>query len=252
MKINTRLVYCFCLISSFCVLAQDKAKKEKPEKVFTKSYGITTATNTSLFGGVTYRITKSARSKIFGKGTNHYLNAELVNLKHPKEKSMNTVTSSRLTYGKINYFFVLRPEYGREVILFKRKDGEGLGMNGIIAIGPSIGIQKPYYIIWDDGVRDTDNQSVPFDPVSYADDNRILGADNVYKGLFESKFNMGLHLKTALSLDISTFRENASGVELGFITELFSKRPEIMAYSKSPSFSISSYLTLYFGSKKTK
>jgi hypothetical protein len=63
---------------------------------------------------------------------------------------------------------------------------------------------------------------------------------------------MGVHLKTALAFDISTFRENASGIELGVITEVFGKRPEIMVYSKSPSFYLSGYLTLYFGSKKTK
>ncbi len=252
MRFKTYILSAFLLGLGLSTFAQEKAKKPKTDKVSTKSYGVLTATNTSLIGGAAYRITKSSSNKLFGKATNHYLNVELVNFRHPKEVAKNTIANNRLTYGKVNYFFVLRPEYGKELLLFKRNDGEGVGLNGIIAFGPSIGIQKPYYIRWDDNVKGSDILSVPFNIVQYSDENRILGADNIYKGILESKINMGVHIKTALAFDISTFRENASGIELGLITEVFGKRPEIMVYSKSPSFFLSSYLTLYFGSKKTK
>ncbi len=240
---------------SFVGIGQNKTKKATkvvPTKVFTKSYGLITATNTSLLGGASFRITKTTNDLIFGKTSSHYFNAELVNFKNSKENSTQTSAGGRNTYGKLNYFFVFRPEYGREINLFKRNDSEGIGLNAIVAVGPSFGIQKPFYIIWDDGKQGGQKFSVPFNPVLYSDDSRIVGADAIYKGILESKIINGIHLKTALNFDISTFRENASGIEIGLNTEVFTRRPEIMAYSKSPSFYFAPYLTLYFGTKKSK
>ena len=66
------------------------------------------------------------------------------------------------------------------------------------------------------------------------------------------KFNPGLHAKVATNIDISTFNNNVTGVELGTLFEVFAKEPEILApkFSHNPQTFATLYLTLYFGNKK--
>jgi hypothetical protein len=66
------------------------------------------------------------------------------------------------------------------------------------------------------------------------------------------KFVPGVHAKIATNIDISTFNNNVTGVELGTLLEVFAKQPEILApkFSDNPQTFATLYLTLYFGNKK--
>lgn len=217
---------------------------EETYKTFT-SVGITTNTNSGILGGAVFRQSAALGSKMFGKNAYRYLALELVNVKHPKELStQDFVTGARLVYGKQNYLFVLRPEYGREIALFSRQDDEGISISGIIAAGPSLGFEKPYMVQYQDAGRVT---TEPFDPDRSGD---IIGAGSFFQGFGKSKVVPGLHIKTAMSFELSAFRDNVTGVEIGFIAEAFSRKITIMADAQNKAFFTSGYLTLYFGSKK--
>lgn len=218
---------------------------EETYKSFT-SVGITTNTNSGILGGAVFRQSSALGSKMFGKNAYRYLALELVNVKHPKELStQDFITGARLVYGKQNYLFVLRPEYGREIALFSRQDDEGISISGIIAAGPSLGFEKPYMVQYQgsDGRVTTE----PFDPNRPGD---IIGAGSFFQGFGKSKVVPGLHIKTAMSFELSAFRDNVTGVEVGFIAEAFSRKITIMADAQNKAFFTSGYLTLYFGSKK--
>lgn len=247
------------LLSVFVLLAvttsnyaQRRAKVEENEdtyKTFT-SFGVTTNTNSGILGGVVFRKSSAISSKLFDKTQYRYLAVELVNVKHPKELSQqDLITGSRFVYGKRNYLFALRPEYGREITLFNRHEDEGISISGIFAAGPSLGLEKPYMVQF----RGTDNRIVtrPLkiepnkDPYEDA-----IGAGSFFQGFGQMKIVPGVHIKTALSFELSAFRENVTGVEIGFIAEAYTRKVDIMTIADNRSFYTSGYITLYFGSKK--
>lgn len=213
------------------------------------SIGVTTNTNSGILGGLVARHSQSLSGTLFGKQQFRYLALELVNVKHPKElSSQNFVTGSRFTYGKQNYLFVLRPEYGRELMFFNRHSDEGISISGILAAGPSIGLEKPYVIQFQR--RPGVIVSEPYDPVKHAQTELIIGSGSFFQGFDKTKLVPGLHLKTALSFELSAFRDNMTGLEIGFIAEAFSRKIIIMPFAENRSFFTSGYVTLYFGNKK--
>lgn len=253
MRVNFLLSILILFTLSTDIYAQRRAKVEDNEenyKSFT-SVGVTTNTNSGILGGAVFRQSSALSSKLFGKNQYRYLAVELVNVKHPKELStQDFVSGARLVWGKENYLFVLRPEYGRELTLFSRHEDEGISISGILAAGPSLGLEKPYMIQYQsaDGVK-----TEPFDPIKHSASTQttgILGAGSFFQGFGLMKIVPGVHVKTAMSFELSAFRDNVTGVEIGFIAEAFTRKVNIMAFAENRSFYTSGYLTLYFGSKK--
>ncbi|MGR3812044.1 hypothetical protein [Jiulongibacter sp. NS-SX5] len=227
----------------------DEESDEMDSKYF--AYGVTTNTHSGLLGGFVFRsstpINSARRLPV-----HRYIALEAVNLKHPKESNSPTPLGTKFVFGKTNYFFVLRPEYGREWYFFKKNGDSSIGLSGILAVGPSLGIQKPYYIKYG---RDAGEQATlqQYDPDIHTDFNAIRGAGSIWQGfLNNTSVNPGLHVKAATSIDMSTFGDNITGFELGATVEVFSKQPEIIS-SKLTSNArayATAYLTLYFGNKR--
>lgn len=248
-QIKPLLAVLFVLSLSLDSFGQRKPKKiedsEDSYKTFT-SFGITTNTNSGIIGGGVFRQSSAIDRKFKGNNQYRYLAVELVNVKHHKEISQQVfVTGARLTYGKQNYLFVLRPEYGREITLFSRHEDEGIAISAIFAAGPSIGFEKPYMIQY----QGTDGRvtTKPFDPNST---EGIVGAGSFFAGFGLMKVIPGLHAKAALSFELSAFRDNVTGIEVGLLTEGFTRKPEIMAVAENKQFFTSGFITLYFGTKK--
>jgi hypothetical protein len=255
MRVKLLLSVSILFVLSTDIYAQRRAVKNEDSEESYKSFtsvGITTNTNSGILGGAVFRQSSALGSKLFGKNQYRYLAVELVNVKHPKELStQDFVTGARLVYGKQNYLFALRPEYGRELTLFSRQDDEGISISGIVAAGPTLGIEKPYMVQY----QNTDGRvtTEPFDPVKHTgggSQTGIVGAGSFFQGFGQSKIVPGIHIKTAMSFELSAFRENVTGVEIGFLAEAFTRKVQIMAFAENRSFYTSGYLTLYFGSKK--
>lgn len=222
------------------------------------TFGITTNTNSGILGGVSFRQAKRLDSELFGLPQYRYLSLEIVNVKHPKEVAASFAAGSRFIAGKENYLFVIRPQYGREVTLFQRDEDEGIAVSGILAAGPSLGIIKPYYLDVQSG---NNTRSVPASQVNgsnTATGEVVTGAGSIFQGFGESKLAVGVNVKAALSFELSAFKTNTTGVEIGFLSEFF---PQTIIIIPNPSpggnradgnrnFFTSAYLTLFFGSKK--
>ncbi len=246
--------------SSFAQRKSSTAKKTETKSETKKedykmfAYGLTTNTNSGLLGGLVVR-----HSKAIGRYKDYpmhqYIAFEAVNIKHPKERVEPSTIANRYIRGKRNYFFSLRPEYGREIVYFKQNGDDGIGISVIVAGGPSIGLQKPYYIKYDVNGRGSID-IVQYDPnIHDKDPNRIQGAAGIWQDLFVGmKLNPGFHAKLAANIDMNTFNNSMTGVEIGVTAELFSKTPEIMSnqLTTNSRFYTAGYLTIYFGNKKQK
>ena len=172
---------------------------------------------------------------------------EVVNVRHPKEVPTPAGTGERFTPGKQNYLFVLRPQYGREIVLSSRNGDEGIAINGILAAGLSLGIVKPYYVRYQ--VRPGIVKTEPYDPATQSLES-ILGRGGFLQGLDKSQILPGINLKAALSFELSAFRSNLTGIEVGFLAEILSAKAVIMPLADNKSTFTSAYVTIYFGSKK--
>ncbi len=217
------------------------------------AYGATTNTNSGLLGGVVVRHS-SAVGSMNGYLLHRYVAIEAVNIKHPKEKSEATSIANRYIFGKTNYMFSVRPQYGREIVYFKKNGEDGIGISLIVAGGPSIGLQKPYYIKYDRTGRGQIDV-VQYDPNIHKETSRIQGSAGIWQDFFKGmKVNPGVHLKIAANIDMNTFGNSLTGFEIGLTTEIFSKTPEIMSnqLTKNAQLYTSGFLTVYFGNRKQK
>ena len=252
------LIVSSLLLSTQSSKAQRTDAEEDNYRTVT-TFGITTNTNSGVIGGFSFRQSKQLPGTLFGMPQARYLSIELVNVKHPKElqSSLNSI-GSRFIEGKENYLFVLRPQYGREVKLFQRNSDDGVAVNGILAAGPSLGIIKPYYLEVSYG---NNTRTVPASQVNgfaTATGETVTGSGNFFQGLGQSKLTVGLNVKAALSFELSAFRSNTTGVEVGFLAELFPNKVVIIPNTDpngkredgNRNVFTSGYITLFFGSKK--
>ncbi|WP_229311578.1 hypothetical protein [Larkinella rosea] len=211
------------------------------------TYGVTTNTNSGILGGFVFRHSKALPNLFQGKRQFRYLALEIVNVKHPKEvQSQTPYSGARYVYNKQNYLFVVRPQYGREVSLFSRTADEGIAINGILAVGPSIGVIKPYYVQYTARPGQVDTR--PFDPSLQPE--LIVGAGSFFQGFDKSKLTLGLNFKAAVAFELSAFRNNMTGLEIGFLAEAFPKEVVIMNATNNRSVYTSGFVTLFFGNKK--
>jgi hypothetical protein len=211
------------------------------------SFGLTTNTNSGLLGGFVARkeilINNNALHKQF-----HYFNLEIVNVNHYRENAANASgNGSNYVYGKQNYLFAIRPQYGREFNLFHRSTEGGLNVNGIIAGGPTIGLLKPYYLqIYYSRYLTKDEV---FDPKKHVPSN-IVGSGGFFEGIGDATVVPGVNLKAALNFELDAFRQSNISLEVGFLAEAYSQKVNMMAFADNKNFFTSGYITVFFGGKK--
>ena len=231
------------VLFSNTLFAQDKNVLEDLDYNKEYTFGFNWNTNGDILGGVSFKYSK------FRKGTRFSTYClEIVSVKHPNEiRPSHDSTINQFVYGKQNYLFVIRPQYGREIVLF-RKENEGVQMNFILAGGPSFGIEKPYYVFY--GNSASTYQSVPFDPNKTTAFTKTYGSGSYFDGFTESKIVMGINAKASFLFEFGTFRNNLTGLELGFLGEAFSRKIVIMPSESNRSVYFSAFMNIYFGARE--
>jgi len=207
------------------------------------SWGITKATNSGLIGGAVMKYSIRHRNDAF-----HYFALEIVNIKHPKEERYYSFTGNTYIYGKANYLYSLRLQGGRSWTFFKKAPQQGVQIDGIVALGPSLGIVAPYYIEY---LR-TDGNVVreQYDPNIHFDQNNILGTGNLFQGIGESDLVFGLNSKVGVSFEFGTLKYNVFGLEVGFMMEAFTRKIPIIPTAEQDQIFPNSFVTLYYGSRR--
>ena len=239
------LIFLLGSATTFAALAQTKDSYDYNSEFI---WGINKNSSGGLIGGFNF---KKARKK--SETVLQTYGVEIVNVKHPQEVKRNAdATGNPFIFGKSNYLYALRLQYGRDIILFKKAPQQGVEIKLVTAIGPSIGIVAPYYIerkVDDNNLYITVKEQ--YDPKNLRHTfNNILGAGNLFQGIAESKIQMGANAKVGFNFELGSSKRQVSGFEVGFLVDAYIKKVILMptTYNKSvfPTF----YFTLFYGARK--
>lgn len=233
---------CFVfIVSGLCAQTQDSYEYGSE---FT--WGINKNTSGGLIGGIVF---KKAR-KMKNERILETFGLEVINVKHPQEVRRNSVQTGNLfIYGKSNYLYALRLQYGRDLILFKKAPQQGVEIKAVFAVGPTIGVVAPYFVeYYADGgggnftLRSQYNPSIAI--------NDITGTGRLFEGLGQSKITPGANLKAALNFELGTLKSQVTGFEAGFLLDAYVKKVEQMPGTKNYAVFPTLFITLFYGSRK--
>ena len=203
-------------------------------------FGLNKNTNGGLIGGFVFKAGTRIDDTQFS-----FWALEFSNVKNPKETRYNTVLGNSYIFGKSNYLYSIRPQYGREIILFKKAPNQGVQVSALAAIGPSFGLIAPYYIEY--ALNRVETVREQYDPEVHQSSFNILGTGRLFEGLGESEFAFGGNLKAALSFEFGVFRSNATGLELGYMLEGFTKEIPLIPTTDNRQLFQSVYFTFFYG-----
>lgn len=205
-------------------------------------FGVNKNTNGGLIGGASLKFGSRIDEKNF-----QFFQIELANVKNPREVRYNTVLGNSYIFGKTNYLYSIRPQYGREILLFKKAPQKGVQISILSALGPTLGLVSPYYIEYSLSRSETVREQ--YDPAVHGFWD-VLGPGRLFEGIDESELAIGGHVKAALVFEFGVFRSNVSGLELGYLLEGFTKKIELMPTVNNRQIYQSAYFTLFYGFRK--
>ncbi|GAB4233477.1 MAG: hypothetical protein Tsb0034_06760 [Ekhidna sp.] len=202
-------------------------------------WGINKNTNGGLIGGLILRYSRSV-----GEDFYETYGLELSNVKHPSEARYVGRSGAGFTFGKSNYLYAIRLQYGREKLLFKKANQQGVQISAAASAGPTIGLVAPYYVLNADGTYSQ------FNNVDHGSPSAIGGPGKLFQGLGDADFVPGLNTKGSLFFEFGTYRSNVAGIEVGVMLEAFTK--EIILVPTQPNKSVFSsvFFTLFWGTRK--
>lgn len=232
-------------------------EEEEEEETYTREYigGISFYTNGGLIGSLWYRGNYAITpNRCWGWGI------EATNIKSPKEYSVQSqATGNNFIFGKLNYLYVLRPQYSRSWTLFEKSPNDGIRIKGNLIGGLSIGFVTPYYIQYNYGSSTGSLSRIvsePYDPAKHTNIGAIQGAGGVLEGFGRSKIQMGGHAKASLTLDFGAFGSSITGIEAGFMLEAFPNKIDIMTSPvagqevENRNIFTSAFVSVIFGFKR--
>lgn len=241
----------FLLISFLALVTTFGYSQSSGNYDYTKEFiwGINKNTNGGLIGGFVMKFSSAISETQF-----RTIGFELMNVKHPKEHRRNSAAGNPFIYGKSNYLYAIRAQYGRDFILFKKAPQQGVQINASLAAGPTIGIIAPYYVKVGDGA------AVPFGydpktvgagktPTLYSYQS-ITGTGHLFQGLGQSKIKPGVNIKASLTFEMGAFKSNVTGFEIGSMVEAYAGSVELMPAENDKSMFLSAFITLFYGHRK--
>lgn len=233
----------------------EKEESEHHEREFT--YGLQWATNGGILAGLSL---KYSWQKKESTGNYYLIGLDLVHVEHHKEQSKRGFLGS-YTFGKSNDLLVIRPHFGKEIILFNKAAEEGIQVSFISAAGPSIGFMKPYiieYSIEDDNTFYPNIQEGFIDQnyireahftaetANQINTNKIVGNAGVFSGFGSMVPYLGIHAKASLNFEYG-IGNSVAGVEIGVMSETYFRTMPQMVYAENRNLFLSLFATLYYG-----
>lgn len=210
-------------------------------------WGVNKNSSGGLIGGFVFKKSKRLTDHMF-----ETFGLEIMNVKHSQEVRQSArATGNYFIFGKSNYLYAFRFQYGRDYVLFEKAPQQGVEIKAVGAIGPSLGIIAPYYI-----ERMVDNSFFvtvheQYDPTNpeHSFEN-ILGTGNLFEGLGESSIQMGINLKLGLAFELGTVKSSVTGFEVGFLLDTYFNEVILMPTLENKSVFPTVYFTLFYGSRK--
>jgi hypothetical protein len=212
-------------------------------------WGINKNTSSGLIGGFTFKKSFRSQNRVL-----HTYGLEIINVKNPFEVRVNSFrTGNFFIFGKQNYLYTFRLQYGRDFVLFKKAPQQGVEIKAIFAGGPSLGLVAPYYIEYlaggGSGGGFIDVVREQYDPEKHIPE-RILGTGMLFQGLGQSKFEPGANVKLGLSFEIGTLKSQVTGFELGTLLDAYTNRIILVPGAENRAVYPTAYITLFYGSRR--
>lgn len=209
------------------------------------TWGINKNTYGGLIGGFAFKKARKLNDRLL-----ETYGLEIMNVKHPQENRKNSSqTGNFFIYGKSNYLYALRLQYGRDLILFKKAPQQGVEIKAVAAIGPTIGIVAPYYIELK-GSSDFVTIREQYDPNKHTQTNDIYGPGRLFEGLGESKIKLGANLKTAINFELGTIKSQVTGFEAGFLLDAYTSEVVLVPTAENYAVYPVLFFTLFYGGRK--
>jgi hypothetical protein len=241
-RVETFLIPTFCLL--FLVSGVFAQTQDSYEYQSEFTWGVNINTSGGLIGGFVFKKARKLNDRVL-----ETFGLELMNVKHPQEvRRSSSQTGNYFIYGKSNYLYAVRLQYGRDLILFKKAPQQGAEIKAVFAIGPSIGVVAPYYVEYYPDQSGRVSIRAPYNPS--IDIGQIGGTGRVFEGLGESKLVPGANIKAALNFELGTIKSQVTGFEAGFLVDLYSKQIELVPTTKNYSVFPTLFLTLFYGNRK--
>lgn len=231
-------------ILSFCLAAPALAQTQDSYEYTSEfTWGINKNTSGGLIGGFVFKKARKLSERVLES-----YGLEIMNVKHPQERRVNSqATGNFFIYGKSNYLYALRFQYGRDFILFKKAPQQGVEIKAVLAAGPSLGIVAPYYIerAPDNGYITVHEQYNP--DINYTE---IYGTGRLFEGIGDSKVKIGGNIKAALNFELGTIKSQVTGFEAGFLLDAYTSEIEMIPLAHNYSVFPTLFITLFYGSRK--
>lgn len=186
-------------------------------------------------------------------------------LKHPKEYRQSVTfnssnpfarTSNSFTYGKQNYFMILRGGVGKKIYLSEKAKRKGVAAGYSWELGPSIGFLIPYYLkvsrLEQNGFEDYisterytgDNADV------FLDNSKIIGPASFFKGFGNISALPGYHARLGAHFSVGAFDKYVKAFEMGVMLDGYFQRVPIMIIENNSPVFINGYLSFQFGKRE--
>lgn len=182
--------------------------------------------------------------------------------RHPREikfPAQSFLGSSRsFTYGKINDFFAFRGGYGRERVLYDKRDQGSISISLETFGGVSLGFLKPIYVetrrTSDDGAYI--EQTERYDPDIH-DNVTIFGEAPYFTGFNETQLRPGVYGKVGVSFDYNFLDQRITSMEVGTIFDFYpdwsnltsGEGVPVLARVDNPTLWWQIYVSFNFGNK---
>lgn len=209
------------------------------------TWGINKNTSGGLIGGFVFKKARKLNDRVL-----ETYGLEIMNVKHPQEVKRNSViTGNFFIFGKSNYIYSFRFQYGRDVILYKKAPFQGVEIKAVFAAGPTLALVAPYYVEYSpDGgsgfvtFRDQYNLGIST--------GQIWGTGRLFEGIGESDLVLGGNLKAALNFELGSIKSAVTGFEAGFLLDAYTKEIEVIPTAKKYSVYPTLFITLFYGTRK--
>jgi hypothetical protein len=211
------------------------------------TWGINKNSSGGLIGGFTFKKARKLNDWMLES-----YGLEIMNVKHPQEvRRSSQSTGNYFIYGKSNYLYAFRFQYGRDFILFRKASQQGVEIKAVTAIGPSFGVVAPYYIERSVDASLFSTKHEQYDPNNRDHTfNNIVGTGNLFEGLGDSKIQMGGNFKAALNFELGTVKSQVTGFEVGFLLDAYLNKVILMPTAVNKSVFPTIFFTLFYGNRK--
>lgn len=143
------------------------------------------------------------------------------------------------TYGKQNYFFVLRGGLGRKYFLSEKARKRGIAIGYSFEGGANLGLLKPYYLV----LEYNDELERTFKSEAYSDENaelflneyKIRDKGSFFDGWDELSIVPGLHVNIAAHFSLGAYEKYIKALEVGIHLDAYLNKVPIMVETENHS-----------------